>query len=213
MLEGLEARALLAVTAQFASGLLTVAGTRGSDRITVLVAPLNLVTVKSGGTQIYSSASNGDVVTGISVIGGKGNDRIDVNNNESSYAITVSGDDGNDTITSNSAHAPGAVITGGAGDDSITATNALFSGNGAGASLNGNDGNDVLRSTDAMSSAGSTLSGGDGNDELIANTQGITSAGVVEHGGKRQRHAARHWLARLPARLRTATTACWWRWR
>jgi hypothetical protein len=87
MFESLETRKLMSVSAHFAAGQLTVTGTAGNDSIQVMVAPQNHVTVVSGNALIYSSATHNDLVTGIKVSGGKGDDTISVSNNEASYAI------------------------------------------------------------------------------------------------------------------------------
>jgi Ca2+-binding RTX toxin-like protein len=183
MLQPLEKRVHLSVTAAFADGLLTVSGTRRNDSISVLIAPLGHVTVQSGSTAIYSSDTNGDVVTGVRVLSGNGDDAITAGNNESLFAVSISGGAGKDTIDATATHAPGAIVDGGIGDDTIDMSNAAGVGANDGGAIDGGEGDDTIRSTNALSSHGTTIKGGNGDDTISVHSQNAAANGHFIRGG------------------------------
>jgi Ca2+-binding RTX toxin-like protein len=137
-------------TFSFANGLFTATGTPGNDTI---VARINLaetnVILKVNSVKHTEPIAD---VAAVSLVGGAGNDSINVKVGVPTALVTGNG--GNDTIAaSNSAHD---FLLGGAGNDLIEVTN----GND---SANGNGGNDTVL---AGADSGATLDGGAGNDSV-----------------------------------------------
>ena len=160
--ESLERRSLLASSAIIISGnTITVRGDDTSDLILIDVRSTN-----AGGKELRVEI-NGDVqhrdlagITRIAVEGRGGDDTIVVDD-DVVRGIYINGGIGNDTITGG---AGADTIKGGRGADAINAGrgNDLVEGNQGNDVLSGEDGNDRLDGGDGRDS----LFGGDGNDTL-----------------------------------------------
>ena len=156
----------VAGTASVVAGILTVVGTSGDDTITIgLNATDNTkIDVNINGTVSSFPLTNADTtpaITGIFAVGGKGNDKITV-------------DQTNGGITLN------ATLVGGGGMDSLTgaAGNDLLDGGGDDDVLVGGDGNDTLNGGGGTDS----LDGGAGTNVLNQGSDGASDGHSDGHG-------------------------------
>jgi Ca2+-binding RTX toxin-like protein len=143
-LEQLESRRLLAVTADFTAGTLTVTGDANPNAVFIGRNSSNQIVVRSGDA-IIKTVANADVTAiKVSLLGG--NDRLEIARNVEKPS-TISGGEGND------------LLIGGGGKDLINGdlgNDQLRGGFGTDV-LNGNDGNDILdggEQADVMSGGG-----------------------------------------------------------
>jgi hypothetical protein len=157
-----------------ADGVLTANGESGNDTINLSFA---------ANWDDDNNVNTDPKATGI--VGGFGNDAIDITMNNSKLTISLLGDtrstntkDGNDTISLHGTYRESSVDLGG-GNDSFTgglskdivsakSGNDTLSGFGGADILNGDEGNDILRG----GAGGDTLSGGAGNDRLKGGSEG-----------------------------------------
>jgi Ca2+-binding RTX toxin-like protein len=174
MIQSLERRVLLAVTAVLNDGTLTVTGTVAADTVRLDLLPggsRTLVTVKSGNTTLYSNGSNQDVVEKLNVDLLAGNDTITFTADQSTVPLSIIGGEGADTIYGNFIESTTFKITGGKGDDKMQVGVALQ--NSSRSAINGSDGNDTIR---VNNTAGPSpyVQGGAGQDviNLTANDPG-----------------------------------------
>jgi Ca2+-binding RTX toxin-like protein len=173
MLQPLESRRLLSVSATFENGVINVMGTKAADEIEVHTMPLGGWQIRSSDTPI-SVDTKGQPVTGIMVLGGGRDDVIDVELNENDIAVTVCGHSGNDRITAGSFRAPGVVVHGGYGADVITVTNSLGGGGGM---IEGMWDDDTIVVSNAMSSKAPRIYGGSGDDTITAQSREFAGGG------------------------------------
>lgn len=174
MIDSLERRMLLAVTAVLNDGTLTITGTSAADTIRLDMLPGGMrtfVTVKSGGAEIYSNTANQDVVTKLLLDARDGGDTVTFGVDQAPIPVTILGGEGADTIYGSFISSSKFKVNGGQGNDKLQVSVALQLG---GSSLiMGSDGNDTIRT---INTAGDSplIQGGGGADviNLTANTPG-----------------------------------------
>src|SRR5258706_6569567 len=130
MIESLESRQLLAVTAVYNDqGILIVTGTRRADHIEVGpnadIAPGD-TTVMANGRLLREDQT---IPLGVIIDGGGGNDDLSIGQSMGFYIapVTIRGGDGDDVIHEGSYASSRVVIYGGLGDDQIS-SNDLYGG-------------------------------------------------------------------------------------
>ncbi len=148
-LERLEARAVPAVTAGLAGGVLTVTGTPGRDRIDVLLDQGRLV-VRDHGLPV--AAFNPAAVASINIQAGAGDDVVRVARSVTQPA-TIDGGPGNNDLVAGGGPT---TLTGGGGRDKL-------GGGPANDTLSGGPGRDLLNGRGGAD----TLDGGPGADKLV----------------------------------------------
>ncbi|MCH2590378.1 MAG: hypothetical protein MK004_18080 [Planctomycetales bacterium] len=182
--EALEDRTLLSVTSLFVNGLLSVTATSGESIRITTDTTLNAVVEVDGEIDTNLPQVLAGDVEQIEVIGGDGDNVIDLTDVRSAIfnhtdpvtgdpmPISINGSDGQDTIDGSTDLDD--VILGGDGDDVIQAGtgdnhidggdgNDNLSGGAGNDNLVGEDGRDTLRGENGSD----TLSGGNGRDSLM----------------------------------------------
>jgi Ca2+-binding RTX toxin-like protein len=152
-IESLESRRLLAVTAVFAGGVLTVTGDNNANAITVSRDVAGKVLVNNGAVVISGSTATTGNTTSIDVFGLGGNDNLALNETNGVLPkARLFGGANNDTLT------------GGSGADALSGEsgNDLLFGRAGGDRLAGGSGNDTL-----TGGAGSDQALGDSGDDRI----------------------------------------------
>ena len=167
MIEAFEPRRMLSASmgsATLTDGTLTVVGSRRSDTIMVAVDTTDATKLDVTFSGVQVGQFNLADVTGISIVGRMGSDRITIENTLNIPA-TLSGGEGKDTLN------------GGAGNDVLNGDNAkdACSGGAGDDSISGGRGNDNLDGGDGND----TLSGGKGNDNLMGDADSDTLAGGI----------------------------------
>ncbi len=135
----------------------------GNDVIRVSKQAANCYSVSVNGQNHYFNQAE---MAKLTIKGGSGNDRIQVDANVD-IALRVQGGSGKDTIIN---HARGTRISGGSGNDTIHNT-------GANARLNGGSGQDWMVNT----GAGAVVKGGSGNDFITNHGHGARVSGNSGH--------------------------------
>jgi Ca2+-binding RTX toxin-like protein len=188
MLEKLEARCFLSVTAMLKHGVLFVFGTQHADDIHVNVSfiPVNpAASVTANGRTIYSAGGQDRHLPSSVVLKGRGgNDKLSISANFNSFPLraTVRGGDGDDEIVLNSNYGFPAKIWGNEGNDKIVLTGGGISNDGSGYSnwsydvnVHGGAGDDIIehhaRYDDTLTPRGYARLFGDAGDDLIIGGQ------------------------------------------
>src|SRR5712691_3808523 len=164
MIEAFEPRRMLSASlgsATLTDGTLTVVGSRRADTIMVAVDTTDATKLDVTFSGVQVGQFNLADVTGISIVGRMGSDRITIENTLNIPA-TLSGGEGKDTLNGGAANdvlngdnAKDA-LSGGGGDDSI-------SGGRGNDNLDGGDGDDFVEGDDGNDS----LEGNDGTDVIV----------------------------------------------
>ncbi|MEC8688442.1 MAG: hypothetical protein VXX57_03035 [Cyanobacteriota bacterium] len=137
-----------------------------------------------------ASEFNGTPVSlGESLIGGPGEDTIDLGDGLVSLTGTIKGNEDDDTITL--AHATGGTVQGNSGDDTITIglTSAIEAGSRAeisltDASINGSSGDDLLIVANDAALNDSSIRGNEGDDTItIGEAEATGSVSIEGNGG------------------------------
>lgn len=183
-IENLEPRLVLAANASLSSsGILTVTGTEGTDKITISQTAGGVIRVRNMATNTLLPYGNG-TVTKIVVNALGGADTIDargasVDGGAVSKSVTIDGGLGNDTLYGGSGNdlikgqSDNDSIISGLGKDSVSGGdgNDTLDGGDNDDSINGGNGNDLLaggggHDTLVGQIGTDSLNGGDGNDSL-----------------------------------------------
>jgi hypothetical protein len=173
MFEILESRRMLSAAP------LTITGTNGPDTLVVqqtvnhgdgsvdltvnatTYTNVTSLTIKALAGNDYVGVN--DITIPTTVLGGAGDDILNVFNSAAGPAKTLSGDEGQDLIVS---IGNGDVLLGGEGKDALIATNTT------GAHLDGGNGNDELF---VFSSTGTIVDGGNGKDTMTTDSDSLAS--------------------------------------
>ncbi len=129
--EGLENRLLLAgnITSVLVGGVLTLTGDAAANQIQLTVGTNGqMVATGLTGTTINGLASvNFGAVNTLTVLGGAGNDSINLNQSGAviSSNVILDGGDGNDTISATGKFGANLNLLGGLGNDTLSVTNAI----------------------------------------------------------------------------------------
>lgn len=162
----LEDRTVLAVTAAFDAGVLTITSDAAADDIVVSIAP-GAVAIKANGVDVIPTGAvqpNRLNTTLVRVFGGDGNDtiRYAADLAAAGTVFEVFGQGGDDTLASDTPDA--GVLDGGAGNDTLNTFGGSFAATEA-VTVRGGAGSDTI----TAGSFGVTLAdGGAGNDTLVA---------------------------------------------
>jgi hypothetical protein len=142
--------------ANLSNGLLTMNGTSANDTMTITNSLGLVIATRNGVSSVFSSA----LVTGASVNGGDGADKITIS---AAFPTTLLGGNGNDSIYGGSGNDS---IDGGAGNDLLYGNNGndLITGGTGADSMSGGAGNDSFHAADGSIDS---LDGGSGTDIIL----------------------------------------------
>lgn len=179
MLQPLEMRQLLSVSATFDDGVIEVMGTKAADQITVSTGPTGGWSIKSGDEFVPVDTGN-DQVIGIMVLGGGRDDVIDVYLDANDIDVTVCGHSGNDKVTAGIYASARVEVHGGLGNDVIDVQNNTVAKAGV---VDGMWGDDAISVSNSYGGRGLRVYGGSGNDTIRATGQLHGSGGHAVWGG------------------------------
>ena len=180
MLQPLEPRRLLSVSATFENGVITVMGTPTADQITVSTGPPGGWSIKSGEAFVPVETGEEQVV-GIMVMGGGRDDVISVDLEADDIDVSLYGHSGNDTISVNTHGAASVDVYGGHGAVTIAAD--YFGPGSSGGTIDGMWANDVITVRSGVGSYAPRVYGGSGDDVIRATTQLHSATGQAVWGG------------------------------
>jgi Ca2+-binding RTX toxin-like protein len=153
MLESLEPRQFLSVTASAGNGVLSIGGDDNANAITVSRNAAGDLFVNNGAVPIIGTPATVTTIQSIVISGRGGNDTITLDETGGPLpAATLSGGDGNDTLTGG---AGADVLNGDDGNDSLL-------GKAGNDTLHGGAGNDTL-----LGNTGTDQAFGDAGDDLM----------------------------------------------
>jgi hypothetical protein len=181
--EGLEDRLLLAgnITSVLAGGVLTLTGDDVANQVQLTVGTNGQMVARGlTGTTINGMAAvNFGVVNTLTVLGGLGDDKIELNHSGRTITndVILDGGAGNDTISATGKFGADLNLLGGLGNDKLSVKNARVLTAGSTATdvtMNGGEGNDALSITASTIGNDVILQTGLGIDTVTASGLAIT---------------------------------------